>query len=46
MAEKRIYAGYYKRYDGKAVYVVTMARNTDTGEETLTWMPIPANSSP
>lgn len=39
MAEKRIYAGYYKRYDGKIIYVVTTAKDVDTGEETVIWMP-------
>ncbi len=39
MAEKRIYAGYYKRYDGKVIYVVTTARDADTGEETVIWTP-------
>ncbi len=39
MAEKRIYAGYYKRYDGTVIYVVTTARDADTGEETVIWTP-------
>ena len=39
MAEKRIYAGYYKRYDGKVIYVVTTAKDADTGEETVIWTP-------
>ncbi len=39
MAEKQIYAGYYKRYDDKVIYVVTTARDADTGEETVIWTP-------
>ena len=39
MAERRIYAGYYKRYDGKIIYVVTTAKDADTGEETVIWTP-------
>ncbi len=39
MAEKRIYAGYYKRYDGTVIYVVTTAEDADTGEETVIWTP-------
>lgn len=39
MAEKRIYAGYYRRYDGKVIYVVTTAKDADTGEETVIWTP-------
>lgn len=27
MADRRIYAGYYRRYDGKIIYVVTMAKD-------------------
>lgn len=36
MAEKksrRIYAGYYNRYDGKLIYVVKVVKNIDTGEK-------------
>lgn len=39
MADRRIYAGYYRRYDGKMIYVVTMTRDADTDEEVLIWMP-------
>lgn len=39
MADRRIYAGYYRRYDGKLIYVVTVARDTDTDEEMVIWMP-------
>ena len=35
MANPRVYAGFYKRYDGKIVYVITTAKDTDTGEETV-----------
>ena len=34
MAERKIRAGYYRRYDGKVVYVVSLATDADTGEET------------
>ena len=30
----RDYTGYYRRYDGKVVYVVSLATDADTGEET------------
>ena len=41
MAGRRICAGYYRRYDGKAVYVVSTATDADTGEETVIWTPYP-----
>lgn len=31
--EKRVFAGYYKRYDGKSVYVVDIIKDIDTGAE-------------
>ena len=34
MAGRRICAGYYRRYDGKVVYVISLATDADTGEET------------
>lgn len=39
MADRRIYAGYYRRYDGKVIYVVTMAKDADTDEEVVIWTP-------
>lgn len=39
MADKRIYAGYYRRHDGKMIYVVTMAKDADTDEEIVIWTP-------
>ena len=33
MAGRRICAGYYRRYDGKVVYVISLATDADTGEE-------------
>ena len=39
MADRRIYAGYYRRYDGKMIYVVTMAKDADTDEEVVIWTP-------
>lgn len=37
--DKRVYAGYYKRYDGKLFYVVTMAKDGVTGENMVIYMP-------
>ena len=37
--DKRVYAGYYKRYDGKLFYVVTMAKDGVTGEDIVIYMP-------
>ena len=37
MAGRRICAGYYRRYDGKVVYVISTATDADTGEETVIW---------
>ena len=39
MADRRIYAGYYRRYDGKVIYVVTMAKDADTDEDVVIWTP-------
>ena len=41
MAGRRICAGYYRRYDGKVVYVVSLATDADTGEETVIWTAYP-----
>ena len=41
MAGRRICAGYYRRYDGKVVYVVSLATDVDTGEETVIWTTYP-----
>ena len=41
MADRRICAGYYRRYDGKVVYVVSLATDVDTGEETVIWTAYP-----
>ena len=37
--DKRVYAGYYKRYDGQLFYVVTMAKDGVTGEDMVIYMP-------
>ena len=37
--DKRVYAGYYKRYDGKLFYVVAMAKDGVTGEDMVIYMP-------
>ena len=34
MTGRRICAGYYRRYDRRVVYVVSLATDADTGEET------------
>ena len=39
MADRRIYAGYYRRYDGKIICVVTMAKDADTDEDVVIWTP-------
>ena len=41
MADRRICAGYYRRYDGRAVYVISTATDADTGEETVIWTTYP-----
>ncbi len=39
MADRRIYAGYYRRYDGKLIYVVTVAKDSDTDADVVVWTP-------
>ena len=46
MAGRRICAGYYRRYDGKVVYVVSLATDADTGEETVVWTAYPFAETP
>ena len=41
MSERKIRAGYYRRYDGKVVYVISLATDADTGEETVIWTAYP-----
>ena len=41
MAGRRICAGYYRRHDGKVVYVVSLATDADTGEESIIWTTYP-----
>ena len=41
MAGRRICAGYYRRYDGKVIYVVSLATDADTEEETVIWTSYP-----
>ena len=41
MSGRRICAGYYRRYDGKVVYVISTATDADTGEETVIWTSYP-----
>lgn len=46
MAGRRICAGYYRRYDGKVIYVVSLAEDADTGEETVIWRPYSFSNTP
>ena len=39
MADRKIRAGYYRRYDGKVFYLVTTAKDLETGEETVILRP-------
>ena len=41
MADRRIRAGYYRRYDGKVIYVLFLAADADTGEESVIWTTYP-----
>ena len=41
MAGRRICAGYYRRYDGRVIYVISTATDADTGEETVIWTAYP-----
>ena len=34
---RRVYAGFYKRYDGEFIYVITTATDADSGEETVVY---------
>ena len=36
---KRVYAGYYKRYDGKLIYVITIAKDELSSEDTVIYTP-------
>lgn len=33
--ERRVFAGYYKRYDGKHIFVVTTAKDYESLEDTV-----------
>ena len=46
MRGRRICAGYYRRYDGKVVYVISTATDADTGEETIIWTTYPFAETP
>ena len=37
-AKKRIYAGFYKRFDGKIIYVITTAKDVETEEEKIIFL--------
>ena len=46
MAGRRISAGYYRRYDGKVVYVISLATDADTDEEMVIWTTYPFAAVP
>ncbi len=46
MSDRKIRAGYYQRYDGKVIYVVSLAADADTGEETVIWTTYPFAAVP
>ena len=46
MTERKIRAGYYRRYDGKVVYVASLATDVDTGEESVIWTTYPFADAP
>ena len=37
--EKRVYAGYYQRYDGQIIYVVMVIKDADTGADMVIFQP-------
>ncbi len=41
MAGRQIFAGYYRRYDDKVAYVISLDTNADTGEEMVIWTTYP-----
>ena len=46
MAGRRICAEYYQRYDRKVVYVISLATDADTGEESVIWTTCPFTDVP
>ena len=46
MSGRRISAGYYRRYDGKVVYVISLAVDADTDEEMVIWTTYPFAAVP
>lgn len=41
MAGGRIYVGYYRRYNRKVVYVISLVTDADTVEESVIWITYP-----
>ena len=41
MAGRWIYVGYYRRYNRKVVYVISLITDADTGEESVIWTTYP-----
>lgn len=46
MSDRKICAGYYRRYDGKVVCVISLATDADTGEESVIWTTYPLAAVP
>ena len=46
MSDRKICAGYYRRYDGKVVCVISLATDADTGEESVIWTTYPLADVP
>ena len=46
MSDRKICAGYYRRYDGKVVCVISLATDADTGEESVIWTTYPLADIP
>lgn len=46
MAGRRICAGYYRRYDGKTIYVISLATDANTGAEIVIWTNYPFGDVP
>ena len=46
MAGRQIFAGYYRRYDDKVAYVISLDTNADTGEEMVIWTTYQSTAPP
>lgn len=43
---RRIYAGYDRRYDRKVAYIISLATDADTSEESVIWTAYPFTEVP